>query len=347
MEKKRNEGRKVRIKEYGAFPQYEGKIGTIVIDHPIDEYYHVKMDGTNSTLMPYREYHEDAQCELLPEENEYHIDKLRDQKFWVATPTQELWNKVCEVFQRAGIRWCSNIEATGNEDCWGSYKASNGIGYNYNGDGMLGYSPKSTYEHSIKIFITAESFIQSNQPTMNKNTQALEQIELLKQQILKIEESLKEPEYKVGDVVYIISGGSGAYGVNGKIGTITNERCTDGHTSSSIRVKVKDSVWGLTTDGIPYNLRKATPEEIAANQQITVTIGTEGKVVTISKGKIVAPDGKVVTIEDINMVCGIMMGTRGFNSWTVTFPEVKIGCIESISYDQLKAVQDAYHKING
>lgn len=339
-------GKRVKITDKKGYPSYVGQIGTITDTMgEADGLLSVTLES-GIKLMPWGpEYHK-PQCELLPEENEYHIDKLKGTKTAIHCTTAEEYKQVVKLMDAAYSRKMFN-----DIQGWKSYEDE--VVVYCNGYPLYG-SKRYAKEDGSKI-ITAEQFIQANQPTMNKNTQALEQIELLKAQILKIEESLKEPvwEPKVGEYVTCKPGYKSSGGKSDP--QYAGAGYKEGHTYKITKVEEApkhDSKWVLQGGNDDCGVwsayvRPATPEEIAANQQVTVTIGTEGKVVTISKGKIMAPDGKTVTIKDINMVCGIMVGTRGFNSWTVTFPEVKIGCVESISYDQLKAVQDAYHKING
>lgn len=348
MEKTSNVGRKVRITKF--YDDSIGAIGVVEEDNPSECYIRVKMKN-GDVHHPYRPGHQEAQCELLPEENEYHIDKLRDKKFWVATPTQEDWNKVCEVFQRANIKWCSNVEATGNKDHWKVYKTNNGIGYNYENDQKLGYSPKSTYTDKVEIFITAESFIQANQPTMNKNTQALEQIELLKAQILKIEESLKEPvwEPKVGEWVYVVDTASTSINKNGDVKTIKEikwGRVGKGETSD---VKICKLAGEGSYERL-QDIRPATPEEIAAAQVTTVTIGSSSIPVKISKGLIEA-DGKRIAIADleitIQQIKQIEVGK--ITSWSVEVQNdtrfLKIGC-SLFSPNEIQQVITEYKRIN-
>lgn len=326
MEKTSNVGRKVRIiGPYHNRKEYIGKTGIVTKDGEM--IWEVEMeDGVE--LMPYCPSTHEPQCELLPEENEYHIDKLRGSKFWVATPTQEDWNRVCEVFQRAGIRWSDGREANRL-----SYISSGGILYNQSWEPKLTHGRNSS-EHKV---IPTEQFLNDNQPTMNKNTQALEQIELLKQQILKIEESLKEPvwEPKVGDWI-----------ANNKDGEIEQigEKC-GGEVYKSTKGR---SMWIQKTGETHY--RKATPEEIAANQQVTVTIGSSGIPVKISKGLIEA-DGKRIAIADLEITIQqtkqIEVGK--ITSWSVEVQNdtrfLKIGC-SLFSPNEIQQVITEYKRIN-
>lgn len=236
----------------------------------------------------------------------------------------------------------------------------------------------------------------------NKNTDALQQIEAIKQQISdsqkqlqQLEDSLKEPEWRVNDWImreedsykngpYQIDSMEGPDGrdTDGNYRELSSGRyrhCTEAEIQEATKPKVGDkyivtqecsekgtivTVKELETKpgqyhtfqdaeednwwNIPDQVRKATPEEIKqhrATQVKILTIGSDQREVMISKGKIVAADSDV-KIEDIDRIAGIMKGTKGFGGWAVTFREVKIGCFKSIQYSELKAIQEAYQKLN-
>lgn len=330
MKKKSNIGRKVKITGKviggGEYQPEIGDEGTIVNDQkqsPWEEgVIEVRMDN-GKTANLWAPWYKDTECELLPEEN-YNIESIKGQKIAIHCKSQEEWDAVREVIQSVGIH-------TQPSNIYRQYER--GEGYCTNIETMQEHCRKEYYEGLKYKIITAQEFITANQPTDMTTT---EKIEALEKQLQELKESLNWKP-KVGDWVVVVKPDTFSTNKVGQCSKILEINKSGWH-----RLQEDSDTWELVK-----NIRKATLEEIerATPKEIKVTIGTESKEVVISKGKIVAPDGKTVDIKDINKVCGIMMGTKGFNSWTVTFPTVKIGCIEGITYDQLQAVQEAYSKL--
>lgn len=349
MEKKENLiGRKVKITEKfkDVYPEYVGKEGVVIKDKEDEKFLVVKMaDGEE--IWPYKPGTYNPQCELLPEENEYHIDRLRDKKVAIHCTTAEEYKQVVKLMDVAHSSKMFN-----DTQGWKSYEDEVVV---YCNDYPMYGSKRYAKEDGSKI-ITAEQFISQNQPTMNKNTQALEQIEALKKQIAAIEESLKEPvwEPKVGDWITILYSGRKSHDIDGQMNANNSEKLKAGDTVKITKVGAKGSgggIWLYTTgdikDAVQHLLtRKATPEEIAANQQVTVTIGVKETAVKITKGRIEAA-GREVPIEEIEKIVRTMTGTKEVCGWVVTMNTIDIGCCTGITAAEMKAVQDAYHKING
>ena len=88
-------------------------------------------------------------------------------------------------------------------------------------------------------------------------------------------------DFKVGDWVFVISGGSGAYGADGKVGqicTITNVSSGVSDPRRGITVAIDHEHWGLRKD--QFKLRHATTQEIVlaqAQQTCQVTKIPEGR----------------------------------------------------------------------
>jgi hypothetical protein len=87
-------------------------------------------------------------------------------------------------------------------------------------------------------------------------------------------EPVYEPEYKVGDYVYVISAEIGAKGSDQKVGIVTNEIATAGLAftegfTQGIKVNIDGQVWSI---GKNAKVRKATPEEIESTKKPLITI---------------------------------------------------------------------------
>lgn len=268
------------------------------------------------------------ECEYIEPEL-YTVEALKGKDVAIHCKTQEEWDEVTEIL---GYKWKihSKWEDYGDRTCISTKDTQ--------------YCRLTYYDRANYQIIPAELFIKHNtkQPTMDK--QAIqEQIQTLKDQLQKLEDSMKEPvwEPKIGD--WVITMGTGK----------DRDNCSDLPQGSIYQIveiadnwyrRKKDQAIGIKKSG----LRPATPAEIKAAEQkkeVTLPIGNGTHKVVVKKGSIVGPDGKLVAIEDIDRLCSIMKGTQGFCGWSITFSEVKVGCCESIEYNQLKAIQEAYNKL--
>jgi hypothetical protein len=203
--------------------------------------------------------------------------------------------------------------------------------------------------------IPADQFIAASTKSTTMNT--AEQLQQLKadqqklaEQIKVLEESIKNP-YKVGDWVTLTANGlppgSPSTGNNGK----NKKGDTVQVKSIEINTMPKVDQWLVLDDGngISVNIvRPATKEEIeeaTRAKEVKVTIGNGNKQVTISRGKIVAHDSTELSISNVDILADIMKGTKGFSGWSVEFKTVKVGCVDGITYKQLKKIQDEYEKL--
>ncbi len=159
------------------------------------------------------------------------------------------------------------------------------------------------------------------------------------------EEVEKEPEYKVGDWVYLKSHKpNSTYGRYNPVGSIAKIKRIDENLSDGKGVHVihVDEEWG---NWYYEDIRSATTEEIEAAQVQVVCIGDSKLQVKILANKIVA-DGKEIDAVEVRGIVDSMKATRKICSWSVTYNTCKIGCCENVKLSELQQIVEIYNRLS-
>ena len=276
-------------------------------------------------------------------EPEYTIEAIKGKRIAVHCPTQEEYDLVCPILNGKENR------LNGSE--WKNYGEKTAVQQDQYG-GSFGDIP--FYEKNKWEIISAQTFLTAN--NIKTMTATEKKIKELEDQLNELKESLKAPQYKVGDWVYIKDGGCRiGPGMQGhkltgncyKISSDTRRGTKWGYTLEGTPAEC-DTISGSSSDGsdIGHFLRPATPEEIAAASKVKVTIGDAGKEVTIEKGKITAHDGNTISIKVIDNLVESMNGTRKAGMWKVECHKIDVGCVKNITLAQLQKVQEEYKHLN-
>lgn len=340
-------GDKVRIID--GYPNYIGKIGTI-LDDSIRKGEHctwVKMED-GETICPFLPIASNPQCEFIEEsvqEEKYSVDKIRDKNIWIACPTQEEWDQVCEILAEAKVKNTDGTYLKKKDELfkWSIHKEINGIGY---GKGeRLSFSPASWYNYYEQI--TAQQFIIDNINNNNMDKQTLQdKIVALEKELNSLKEEVNKPEWKplAGEWVTYTGSGEGEWttGKARKLSKVANNGYQDivWACGEAIGVYIKD-------------IRKATPAEIkeAENKSITLTIGSNSKTVVVKKDEIVCDDRSYKIGDLKSLVASFSYGE--ISHYAIHIKEnirfIRIGCESQdnmFSIEELRSVIKAYEKLN-
>lgn len=132
-----------------------------------------------------------------------------------------------------------------------------------------------------------------------------------------------EPEFKVGDLVFIECGGFGSSGLDNCICKIVeNQKVNNGVGGSSLCVERKGIIWGVNNN---HKKRHATPEEIEQYNLKLPTINTyegkiEGDFIIYGNNCAVLPiiwfkehKGATITIKELTLSSGVKINEEQMN----------------------------------
>ena len=249
-------------------------------------------------------------------EPEYTIEAIKGKRIAVHCPTQEEYDLVCPILNGKENRLLPRH--------WETYRERTTIQWDENGGS---YADDVYYKRKKYEIISAQTFLTAN--NIKTMTATEKKIKELEDQLNELKESLKAPQYKVGDWVFVHDCRGGI-----KEGTIEKLNRYDG------------ADWWIDSGCVnKKRFRPATPEEITAASVTKVTIGDAGKEVIIEKGKITAHDGTIIDEVKINNLV-TLMNTKTFHNWDVRMHKVDVGCVKNITLAQLQKVQEEYKRLN-
>lgn len=327
-------GKRVRLSaEYMKDNPGYGEYGTVTDDDKcnIKGVWIVKMDnGINS--VPYAPGSIYAQCTLLSEQDvvpdaRYTIEAIKGKRIAVHCPTRQEWDEVTKLL---GYIW-------EQENFWEQYEQESCINTVWAGYGTADLAYKDYEIISAQTFLTA-----NNIKTMTTTEKKIKELE---DQLNELKESLKVPQYKVGDWVVVTSAKSYSGNKIGEVKKITSTKignlCGKKQQIFNLHPEAEDcSYWECAE-----TIRPATPEEVVKASKVKVIIGDAGKEVTIEKGKITAHDGTTVEKAQIDSLI-TMMAQKKLKQWDVKFHTVDVGCVKNITLAQLQKVQEEYKHLN-